>query len=64
MADYTGFLEKRKQEKGMERSTEMSQLDGMVSNLRNEVDQVIRSARKTGQRNNGQGAEDLKAAAD
>lgn len=42
MADYTGFLEKRKQEKGMQRNTEMSQLDGMVSSLRNEVDQVIR----------------------
>ncbi len=38
MADFGGFLEERKRSKNMARNTEMSQIDGLVSNLRTDID--------------------------
>lgn len=46
MADFGGFLEERKRSKNMARNTEMSQIDGLVSNLRTDIDQMMLTARK------------------
>ncbi len=46
MADFGGFLEERKRSKNMARNTEMSQIDGLVSNLRSDIDQMMITARK------------------
>ena len=37
MADFGGFLEKRKKDRGMARNTMMSQIDGLVSNLNSDI---------------------------
>lgn len=41
MADFGGFLEKRKRDKNMERNTMMSQIDGLVSNLHTDLDNMM-----------------------
>ena len=46
MADFDGFLERRKKERNMERSTEMSQIDGMVNNLNFDIDKMMKSRRE------------------
>ena len=43
MADYGGFLERRKRERNMARNTEMSQLEGLVTNLRTDIDGLMGS---------------------
>jgi len=63
MDDYTGFLERRKLERGMQRNTEISQLDGMISSLKHDVERVLDSARRD-QHKRKEGKEDLKAVAD
>jgi len=37
MADFGGFLDKRKKDRGMARNTMMSQIDGLVSNLNSDI---------------------------
>ena len=45
MADFGGFLEKRKRDKKMERNSMMSQIDGLVNNLHSDIDKMMMSAR-------------------
>lgn len=45
MADFGGFLEKRKKDKNMQRTTEMSQIDGLVTNLRSDLDKMMHTNR-------------------
>jgi len=47
MAAFGGFLDKRKRDKGMQRNTDMSQIDGMVNNLDSDIaNMMMLSARK------------------
>ena len=41
MADLGGFLEKRQKDRNMERSTMMSQIDGLVNNLDSDIAQML-----------------------
>lgn len=41
MADLHGFLEKRKKDKNMQRYTVESQVNGLVRNLRSDVDKIM-----------------------
>jgi len=45
MADFGGFLEKRKKDKNMQRTTEMSQIDGLVTNLKSDLDKMMHTNR-------------------
>lgn len=47
MADFGGFLEKRKKDRGMERNTMMSQIDGLVSNLDSDINQMLMTKEST-----------------
>ena len=46
MADFGGFLERRKKEKNLQRNTEMSAIDGLVNNLQGDMNKVLESARR------------------
>ena len=41
MADLHGFLEKRKKDRNMQRNTMESQINGMVANLRTDIDKMM-----------------------
>ena len=41
MADFGGFLEKRKKDRNMQRNTMMSQIDGLVNNLNSDIDRMM-----------------------
>lgn len=41
MADLHGFLEKRKRDRNMQRNTMESQISGLVSNLRTDIDKMM-----------------------
>ena len=41
MADFGGFLEKRKKDRNMQRNTMMSQIDGLVNNLNSDIDKMM-----------------------
>ena len=45
MADYGGFLEKRKKDRNLQRNSMMSQIDGLVNNLTSDIDKMMMSAR-------------------
>ena len=45
MADYGGFLEKRKKDRNLQRNSMMSQIDGLVNNLHSDIDKMMMSAR-------------------
>ena len=49
MADFGGFLEKRKKDKNMERNTMMSHIDGLVNNLDNDIAKMM-TAKETNRR--------------
>jgi hypothetical protein len=56
MADFGGFLEERKRNKNMARNTEMSQIDGLVTNLRSDIDQMMHTSRKNRKNKNAYSA--------
>ena len=41
MADFGGFLDKRKKDRNMQRNTMMSQIDGLVNNLNSDIDRMM-----------------------
>lgn len=49
MADFGGFLEKRKKDKNMERNTMMSHIDGLVNNLDDDIAKMM-MAKETNRR--------------
>ena len=64
MADFGGFLEKRKKDKNMQRNTMMSQIDGMVSNLQEDMGTLMESARRRKNLRKNDAIEDFKQTAD
>ena len=46
MADFRGFLERRKLERNMERNTMESQINGLVNNLHTDLDKMMMTKEK------------------
>ena len=46
MADFGGFLEKRKKDRNIQRDTMMSQVDKLVKTLHSDIDHMMESKKK------------------